>query len=80
MLERVHQHLQATSGSSPHLDLEQLWGWLERGLDDRNNDLVDWGFGDAFQDASTRWHGKRFDPSWQEWIPVKGSMVGPSIG
>ncbi|KAF3398489.1 hypothetical protein F1880_005763 [Penicillium rolfsii] len=74
MLERVHQHLQATSGSSPHLDLEQLWDWLERGLDDRNNDLVDWGFGDAFQDASTRWPGKRSNPSWQEWIPVKGSM------
>ncbi|KAL4866940.1 hypothetical protein BDV12DRAFT_198667 [Aspergillus spectabilis] len=55
------------------LDLGRLWNWLELGLEDRNNDLVDWGFGDAFHGGGTSWPGKRFDPGYQEWIPVKGS-------
>ncbi|KAL4778890.1 hypothetical protein BJX76DRAFT_342256 [Aspergillus varians] len=73
MLERVHQHRQATY-STQDLDLERLLNWLELGLEDRNNDLVNWGFGDAFYGGGTSWPGKRFDPSYQEWIPVKGSM------
>ncbi|KAL4734789.1 hypothetical protein BDV11DRAFT_197444 [Aspergillus similis] len=73
MLERVHQHLQATS-STQDLNLGWLWNWLELGLEDRNNDLVDWGFGDAFYGGGTSWPGKRFDPGYQEWIPLKGSM------
>ncbi|KAL4775820.1 hypothetical protein BDW60DRAFT_204374 [Aspergillus nidulans var. acristatus] len=73
MLERVYKHLQATS-STQDLNLERFWNWLELGLEDRNDDLVDWGFGDAFHGGGTSWPDKRFDPSYQEWIPVKGSM------
>ncbi|KAL4958980.1 uncharacterized protein BDV14DRAFT_185602 [Aspergillus stella-maris] len=75
MLERVHRHLQsqATTFSSQDLDLGLLWKWLELGLEDRNSDLVDWGFGDAFHDDRL-WQGLRFDPDYQEWHPVKGSM------
>ncbi|KAL5337436.1 hypothetical protein BJX70DRAFT_389325 [Aspergillus crustosus] len=47
MLEHVHQHLQPIL-LAPGLDLGLLWNWMERGLEDRNNDRVDWGFGDAF--------------------------------
>ncbi|KAL4804925.1 hypothetical protein BDV18DRAFT_161324 [Aspergillus unguis] len=74
MLERVHQHLQSTTSSTQEFDLRRLWNWLELGLEDRNNDLVDWGFGDAFDGDDRLWPGMRFDPGYQEWYPVKGSM------
>ncbi|KAL4942054.1 hypothetical protein BDV06DRAFT_212165 [Aspergillus oleicola] len=73
ILEHVHQHLQATF-LTRDLDLGRLWNWLELGLEDRNSNLVYWGFGDAFHGGGTSWLGKRFDPGYQEWIPVKGSM------
>ncbi|KAL4943094.1 hypothetical protein BDV06DRAFT_234964 [Aspergillus oleicola] len=74
MLERVYQHLQSTTSLTQDLDLRRLWNWLELGLEDRNNDLVDWGFGDAFHGDDRLWPGMRFDPGYQEWHPVKGSM------
>ncbi|PLB47456.1 hypothetical protein P170DRAFT_465142 [Aspergillus steynii IBT 23096] len=73
MLERVHQHLQAT-WSTQDLDLGRLWNLLQLGLEDRNNDLVDWGFGDAFHGSDRGSSGARFNPYYQEWHPVKGSM------
>ncbi|KAL4791703.1 hypothetical protein BDV19DRAFT_392913 [Aspergillus venezuelensis] len=74
MLDRVYQHLNTSSSLAQGLDLGRLWKWLELGLEDRNNDLVDWGFGDAFKTEYRSWSGSRFNPSYQEWIPVKGSM------
>ncbi|KAL4900083.1 hypothetical protein BDW74DRAFT_103509 [Aspergillus multicolor] len=69
ILERVHQE---NTCSKQELDLQKLWNWLEAGLEDRNNDLVDWGFGDAFEGGD--YPGQRFDDGYQEWIPLKGSM------
>lgn len=80
MLELVHhQNLQANCVTRD-LDLGRLWNWLELGLEDRNNDLVDWGFEDAFHRGGTGCPGERFSLGYQEWIPVKGSMVGSFIG
>ncbi|KAL3473283.1 hypothetical protein BJX99DRAFT_249041 [Aspergillus californicus] len=72
MLQCVHQHQQATCPETQDLDMWRLWKWLELGLEDRNNDLVDWGFADAFGAGGRLYEGKRFDPDYQEWVPAKG--------
>ncbi|KAL4970935.1 uncharacterized protein BDV14DRAFT_186567 [Aspergillus stella-maris] len=74
MLERVYRHLNTSSSPAQGLDLGRLWKWLELGLEDRNNGLVNWGFGDAFKTDYGSWSGSMFNPSYQEWILVKGSM------
>ncbi|KAL5342009.1 hypothetical protein BJX70DRAFT_405361 [Aspergillus crustosus] len=71
MLERVHGE---NTCSAEQLDLGRLWDWLKLGSENRNKDLIDWGFGDAFYGSGTRWPGKRFDIGYQEWTPVKESM------
>ncbi|KAL2867447.1 uncharacterized protein BJX67DRAFT_380796 [Aspergillus lucknowensis] len=60
ILKDVYKYLHVMF-STQDLDLGWLWNWLQSGLEDRNNDRVDWGFGNIFHDSGADWPGQRFD-------------------